>query len=83
MSHIDIVSHSVKAAEEMWQLKFTELGNDRNTQHRKDARKKQKLAINIVLERSVTPAFKIGSEKTCLNTRRGRSKVNLSLGRVD
>lgn len=63
MSHSDIVSHSVKAAEEIRQLKFTEPGNDRNTKHRKDARKKQKLAINIVLERSVTLAFKTSPEK--------------------
>lgn len=69
-------SHSVKAAKEMRQLKFTEPGNDRNPTQRKDTRNKQKLAINIVLERSVKLAFKIGPEKTCLSTWRGRSKVN-------
>lgn len=47
----------------MRQLKVTETGNDRNSTQRKDARNKQKLAINIVLERSVTHAFKIGPEK--------------------
>lgn len=56
-------SHSVKAAKEMRQLKFTEPGSDRNPTQRKDARNKQKLAINIVLERSVTLAFRIGQEK--------------------
>lgn len=71
-------SHSVKATKEMRQLKFTGTGNDRNSTQRKDARNKQKLAINIVLERSVTLAFKIGPEKKrCLSVWSGRSKVNL------
>ena len=73
-------SHSVKAAEEMRQLKFTEPGNDRNPTQRKDAGNKQKLAINIVLERSVTLAFKTGPGNTCLSMWRGRSKVNLLKG---
>lgn len=53
----------MKATKEMRQLKFTVSGNDRNSTQRKDARNKQKLAINIVLERSVTLAFKICPEK--------------------
>lgn len=60
-------SQSVKAAKEMRQLKFTETGNDRNSTQRKDARNKQELAINIVLERSVTLAFKIGPEKNVVS----------------
>lgn len=54
----------MKATKEMRQLKFIVSGNDRNSTQRKDARNKQKLAINIVLERSVTLAFKICPEKT-------------------
>lgn len=56
-------SHSVKATKEVRLLKFTETGNDRNSTQRKDARNKHKLAINIVLERSITLAFKIGPGK--------------------
>lgn len=52
----------MKAAEEMRQLKFMEPSDDRNPTQRKDAGNKQKLAINIVLEKkkkSVKLAFKI------------------------
>lgn len=76
-------SHSVNAAEEMRQLKFMVPGNDRNPTQRKDARNKQKLAINIANEKSVTLAFKISPEKTRLSTWRGRSMVNLLAGWID
>lgn len=70
-------SHSVKAAKEMRQLKFTEPGNDRNPTQRKDARNKQKLAISILL------AFKIGPEKKNASAHGGRGKVNLLAGWTD
>jgi len=73
----------VQAAKEVRQLKFTEPGSDRNPAQRKDVGNKQKLAINIVHERSVTLAFTIGPEETRLSTRRGRSKVNLLAGWPD
>lgn len=77
-------SHSVKAAKEMRQPKFTETGNDRNSTQRKDARNKQKLAINIVLERSVFTCIQNWPrKKTCLSVWSCRSKVNLLAGCTD
>lgn len=67
----------------MRQLKFTEPGNDRNPTQRKDARNKQKLAINIVLERSVTLAFRIGPKKTMPQHVEKQEQVNLSAGCTD
>lgn len=60
----------MKAAEEMRQLKFMEPSDDRNPTQRKDAGNKQKLAINIVLEKKKKKVSnlhsKLSPKETCL-----------------
>lgn len=75
-------SYSMKADEEMRQLKFTKPGNDRNPAQRKDAGNKQKLAINIVLKISAKLAFKIGSEKN-MPQHMERQEQGKPVGRVN
>lgn len=76
----------MKAAEEMRQLKFMEPSDDRNPTQRKDAGNKQKLAINIVLEKKKKKKCQTciqncpQKKHACISTWTCRCKVN---SRVD